>query len=271
MAHQVLGPKPPPPLPPLLKRSPASASQTKAKRTTVIDDQVDYFESTSNQWLTAEERLAAAQKEEEMLEAKEKARQRGGAYTVDIDIGRGLATMQEKPQGISPAEAQAMREEERKKEEAEWDPEKQEAAAKAMLEDGDEEDGAEECEPPVDELKNVYVSDMYRANLVGDVSPGPEEDEEEDEDLKDYRDRVKNPRILPHPQLHQAIPYTPEDAQVSDGGAGACQETPHRGGGGHCQAPWRGTGAFETNDSTKNGVKVPMLQRRVGGLSMLWC
>lgn len=42
--------------------------------------------------LTVEERLEAARREEESLEAKEAARRRGGAYAVEINVERGLAS-----------------------------------------------------------------------------------------------------------------------------------------------------------------------------------
>lgn len=188
--------------------------QTKAKRTTVIDDQVDYFESTSNQWLTVEERLEAARRESETLEAKEAAQKRGGAYTVELDLQRGLASMTEKPKGPSIAESQAARDAAIQKEEARWDPSLQlEMAQKLLGAEGPPEavavDG--ELDAPEDEGEglegHLFISDAYRAVLVGDVTPVVPE---EDEDDKEYQRRVRNPRVMPHPKLQQAIPFTPE-------------------------------------------------------------
>ena len=183
---------------------------TKAKRTTVIDDQVDYFESTSNQWLSVEERESLAEAESAVFEAREESRTKGGAYKVELDLEQGLATAVEKPKPIlSPGELQALKEEAMKKGgHPDLDPESQGHQGDTGAEGVDEYPA---LEPDGDRGEampnpNVYVSSAYRSVLLGDTA-GPEEEyaaSSEDDEFE-----VKNPRILPHPQLQQAIPYTP--------------------------------------------------------------
>ncbi|KAI7840280.1 hypothetical protein COHA_006062 [Chlorella ohadii] len=54
-----------------------------AKRTTVLDDQSDFFEIDANAWLTDEERAVLKQRERELAEAEEARRRR---VTVSIDL-----------------------------------------------------------------------------------------------------------------------------------------------------------------------------------------
>lgn len=65
-----------------------------AKRTTVYDDQADFFEIDANAWLTEEERAVLRQREREMAEAEEARRKR---VTVSIDLLGRKVVMEEEP------------------------------------------------------------------------------------------------------------------------------------------------------------------------------
>eukprot|EP01001_Neometanema_parovale_P010447 NODE_667_length_2204_cov_91.204229_g637_i0.p1 GENE.NODE_667_length_2204_cov_91.204229_g637_i0~~NODE_667_length_2204_cov_91.204229_g637_i0.p1 ORF type:complete len:625 (+),score=154.81 NODE_667_length_2204_cov_91.204229_g637_i0:178-2052(+) len=146
---------------------------TKAKRTIVIDDQSDYFESASNQWLDAAERAEAEEKAAEHQQEREESRKRGGAYTIDLDLQHGLASMQEQPSGLGPAELAALKEQQKKEEAAEY-------------------------EEFVDQL---HISEQY-ARVRAAVERPVEAVEEEEEDLA-----AANPRVMAHPKLQRSIPF----------------------------------------------------------------
>jgi hypothetical protein len=74
--------------------------KTGARRMRVIDDESDYFSHDSNKWLSAEDKKALKKKEEEMREAKEKAKRSmtfqldfAGRKIVDYDATKDLANM----------------------------------------------------------------------------------------------------------------------------------------------------------------------------------
>ena len=77
-----------------LKNTLVKFDREAAKRTTVIDDQSDFFAIDSNAWLTDEERAELKQREREMEEASETQRQR---YSVTVDLlGRRVVVVNDR-------------------------------------------------------------------------------------------------------------------------------------------------------------------------------
>eukprot|EP01065_Artemidia_motanka_P046751 TRINITY_DN7163_c0_g1_i1.p1 TRINITY_DN7163_c0_g1~~TRINITY_DN7163_c0_g1_i1.p1 ORF type:complete len:724 (+),score=260.18 TRINITY_DN7163_c0_g1_i1:75-2246(+) len=61
----------------------------RARRTEVIDDQEDYFETSHSGWLNSSERKDALEKEERMREERMLRHRKGGAFQVHLDLVSG--------------------------------------------------------------------------------------------------------------------------------------------------------------------------------------
>ena len=97
--------------------------EQRSKRTVIYDDQEDYYESVNNQWLNAEERKTAEEKEKKLREERIKRFKKGGAYTVSIDfvnknlsLGLSHSDSQNTRVAETPVEKRAKEQEQRKSE-----------------------------------------------------------------------------------------------------------------------------------------------------------
>eukprot|EP01060_Flectonema_neradi_P004433 TRINITY_DN12861_c0_g1_i1.p1 TRINITY_DN12861_c0_g1~~TRINITY_DN12861_c0_g1_i1.p1 ORF type:complete len:690 (+),score=153.32 TRINITY_DN12861_c0_g1_i1:41-2071(+) len=150
--------------------------EQRSKRTVIYDDQEDYYESVSNQWLSPEERKAAEEKEKKLREERIKRFKKGGAYAVSIDfvnknISMGLSHSDSQNTRIAetPVEKRAKEQEQKRSEETP-------AAQKEAEEQSKEENSENIC----------MSSTIYTAGeiVVQEVSDTEDED---GETVKGYR------------------------------------------------------------------------------------
>eukprot|EP01063_Lacrimia_lanifica_P012742 TRINITY_DN19430_c0_g2_i1.p1 TRINITY_DN19430_c0_g2~~TRINITY_DN19430_c0_g2_i1.p1 ORF type:complete len:697 (+),score=262.31 TRINITY_DN19430_c0_g2_i1:62-2152(+) len=158
----------------------------RSKRTTIFDDQEDYYAS-SNPWLDDAERRKAREKEQEAAEARKERHRKGGAYTVTLDfINKNVAVGGEADvQGLHHAPK----------------PVKLEAPAAAREREGKEED--EENPENIQVSHNVYRTE----NTTRVVADGGDDDDDNNDgtDGNAPDTRVAGLRVMRCPNSHTEI------------------------------------------------------------------
>eukprot|EP01061_Rhynchopus_euleeides_P004094 TRINITY_DN13416_c0_g1_i1.p1 TRINITY_DN13416_c0_g1~~TRINITY_DN13416_c0_g1_i1.p1 ORF type:complete len:693 (+),score=363.46 TRINITY_DN13416_c0_g1_i1:78-2156(+) len=141
--------------------------EERSKRTTIVDDQEDYY-SSSNPWLDKDERKIARQREDREKEDRQARHKRGGAYMAHIDIfNKNVEVLTEKDL----QRQRKMEEIEKKKQD--------EAAEERRVESMFEKRKREQKETE-ENASNIMVSHnvVYDENIAAELQEVEEEDDE---------------------------------------------------------------------------------------------